>query len=375
VATSPLIMQSFAIMVRIFYFIIFAFVSLIVACFINKYDVVRDQLLLNPEFSSGLVGWEDYENFGYVTTRNKVLVLHSSNAKNRVRVWQRFFVNDKPRHVDLRLQAIVRCENVLEGDKPWNVARLLLLQYIQGEPVYTTAHVVCAFSGSHDWQKVSNTFTLLPECTEFRIIVQMSHCSGSFFLRDLRLSQVKQTALYSWMARAIRIAWIIFVILLFVPWLDFRNAMLSSILVVMTVAVILYGTTMPGYMKNAMKKEVISEIKAGVQNVRDGVQDASDAVIRSKKQQDNKLVPVDITKVAHFVLFGLLGILLRYHRPKRPVRMLILDLFLFSCATELSQLFIDGRTALFSDILIDLTGGMSGCLLAGKRVTGILAHK
>jgi len=358
-------------MLLFFFFLVLGAITVVSYRHIEKYEPVSGQLLHNSDFSAGLNCWKIGGSPGGINIRNGVLGLHAGNVKSSVQVWQQFMVADMLRHANLQLQASVCCEDVVKGNKPWNVARLLLVQYVHGKPRYNTAHVVCALSGSHDWQKVSNTFTLLPDCTEFRVIVQMSHCSGSFFLRDVKLSQVKQTALYSWTARALRIAWVVFVVLLFVPWLDFRNVMLPAILVVMTVIVILFGTTMPGHVKNTMKKEVIREIRAGVQSVRD----PAHAVTHSKKQPDDNRVPVDITKVAHFVLFGVLALLLRRCRPERPTWLLMLDLFLLSCATELSQLFIDGRTALFSDVLIDLAGGGTGCLLAGKWVAGILEPK
>ena len=43
-----------------------------------------------------------------------------------------------------------------------------------------------------------------------------------------------------------------------------------------------------------------------------------------------------------------------------------LDLLLLVCVTELSQFFIDGRSPLLTDVLIDMGGGGMGVL--GQRV-------
>jgi len=78
---------------------------------------------------------------------------------------------------------------------------------------------------------------------------------------------------------------------------------------------------------------------------------------------------VDITKVAHFVLFALLAFLLRLTSPARPVRMLMLDLFMLACATELSQFFINDRSPLFTDVMIDMAGGVMGaCSLKTRAI-------
>ncbi len=66
------------------------------------------------------------------------------------------------------------------------------------------------------------------------------------------------------------------------------------------------------------------------------------------------------------MLFGLLAFLLRLAYPSRPVRLILLDLVLLACATELSQFFIDNRSPLVTDVLIDMAGGAAGlglCLI------------
>lgn len=37
---------------------------------------------------------------------------------------------------------------------------------------------------------------------------------------------------------------------------------------------------------------------------------------------------------------------------------------MLACGTELIQIYIDGRTPLFSDVLIDISGGLLGIALA-----------
>ncbi len=39
------------------------------------------------------------------------------------------------------------------------------------------------------------------------------------------------------------------------------------------------------------------------------------------------------------------------------------DIFMLACATECIQFYIDGRSPLFSDVLIDMAGGLSALVL------------
>ena len=65
-------------------------------------------------------------------------------------------------------------------------------------------------------------------------------------------------------------------------------------------------------------------------------------------------------KSGHFVLYGLLGISLAVAFPARAWRPLMLDLGMIGGATELLQFFIEGRTPLVGDWLLDLAGAGAG---------------
>lgn len=70
-----------------------------------------------------------------------------------------------------------------------------------------------------------------------------------------------------------------------------------------------------------------------------------------------------------------LGILLKRNGAKTTL-LVVLDILLLACITEIFQLFIEGRSALLHDVAIDFIGGIIGigiALLVLKRNTDHLA--
>ncbi|WP_141432886.1 VanZ family protein [Bacillus sp. 03113] len=76
-----------------------------------------------------------------------------------------------------------------------------------------------------------------------------------------------------------------------------------------------------------------------------------------------------IRKGAHFSVYFILGLLtaralLSYvQSKKKAIFVSVLFCFLYACSDEFHQGFTGGRTPLFSDVLIDSAGGLSGTLL------------
>lgn len=86
-------------------------------------------------------------------------------------------------------------------------------------------------------------------------------------------------------------------------------------------------------------------------------------------QKDNyKMLNYTIRKGAHFIVYMLLGIfffmsLYSHGVSKRKAFLLmIIFCFLYACSDEYHQSFT-GRTSSFSDVLLDTTGALVGCIM------------
>ncbi|WP_162096682.1 VanZ family protein [Desulfotalea psychrophila] len=144
-------------------------------------------------------------------------------------------------------------------------------------------------------------------------------------------------------------------------------------LVLVTLTIII-GTTMPVTLKNEARAEIISHAKTFKTQVLDHIpHDTPNVFVQLTSLEIFKL---DITKIAHFILFGILGGLLHFLRGRTLLLLTLLDISIVSSGTELMQLFIDGRSALVGDVLIDLAGASCVILMLfiSQHIMGIFAN-
>lgn len=343
-------------------FLLLALATLYCAAFINQYDVTGQQILNNPSFSSDLDHWQLHKKEAdMVLVQHGELAMHSSAAKTSVSLYQ--VITNPPVGKKIQVKAVLRSNDVVAGSKSHNRARLLLVQYFGDKAIYKLPHQVMALEGTNDWQEVSEAFTIAEDCTELRVVVQLSRCSGDFFLNDLSLYQVVESSLYQKVKWLIRGAWLLFSFLLFIPYLRNQALAISKALILITVAVILVGTTMPAKVKNNLKGQIENQLMMQTGKMIAGHPATTDMQPQSWWQQLIK-EKLNISKSAHFMLFALLFLLLRRNNPSRPISLLLLDLFMLASATELSQIFIEHRSPLVTDLLIDMAGACTGLLLA-----------
>jgi len=329
---------------------------------VDKYQNVGRQLLLNADFSKELEFWQPPESSsGKIVAYNNQLILRSHDAGKSVQVSQN--IQSDLNGKKFRLRATLASRNVVPGEKKWNKARLLLVQYIDGKAQWKFSHVLAALDGTHGWQIYNKAFRLSPECSELRVIAQMSRCRGELFVKGLSLYEVEESATYTWVKWLIRAAWILFIFVLLVPGLKGGGSTLLKIFIVLTVAGIVVGTTLPGQVKNELKEDITKEVHtytAPVKKITEGRMDTA----------QYKFFMLDITKIAHFCLFSLLALLLLLKNPCRPMRLILLELFMLACATEFMQFYIDGRSPLITDVLIDMAGGAVG-MMAGRCLASV----
>lgn len=80
--------------------------------------------------------------------------------------------------------------------------------------------------------------------------------------------------------------------------------------------------------------------------------------------EDTRLL---VRKSAHFIIYFILGVLayltLTSYQIDKPILFSILFCFIYACSDEVHQMFLDGRSAQFIDVLIDTSGASIGCLL------------
>lgn len=100
----------------------------------------------------------------------------------------------------------------------------------------------------------------------------------------------------------------------------------------------------------------------------------SEIFIGRKLEKDEKLKYIDkyvvfVRKGAHFTIYLILGLLILSFISEfmtvdyKAVFLAIFLAFLYACSDEVHQLFVEGRSGQFSDVLLDTIGAIVGCFI------------
>lgn len=245
----------------------------------------------------------------------------------------------------LKLSADIKCDDVVPGKKPWNLARLLLVQNDGRSDRWDLPHTVAALTGTADWKNHHAVFTVSPETREIRVIAQLSQSSGSLQINNIQLYPVSETLVFRWAKGIILSAWSAFFLLLIASCLLLgRKKIFLRLLLISVFAAIIAGTTLPGEMKHQVSGKIGTQIDAG-------------------NESFTAAMPWDLAKVWHFCFFFLLGLILCLTMSNASWIQPLAIILLLAGSTEIVQLYINGRTALPSDFFIDAAGGIAGLIM------------
>jgi len=330
----------------------FALLTLLTLCsnlLLDKYVLTKEQLLANPTFATNEEYWEkQIPDDAALTVTQNILSLYSESPDKTAAISQERTCSGKAQK--LLLSAELATDSVLSGEKGWNKARFLLVQYIEGKANYRLQHSVALLSGTQPWKHYSKVFTLSPACSSYRVILELNHSPGQLNIRNLSLHEAQETTLYIWSKWLLTGLWLLFISLLFLPEIRAQKNIYFKILAVVTVTAIFIGTAIPGKTKNDIKYDIAQEAKIISAPLRHSIHELTDL---SSSSMD--LPHVDVTKIAHFSLFAFLALLLLL-KQETPHLRLFCKLFLLACASEMIQFYADGRTPLFTDVMIDMAG-------------------
>ncbi|TXI17363.1 MAG: VanZ family protein [Nitrosomonas sp.] len=245
----------------------------------------------------------------------------------------------------LLFTAEMKSDNVIPGRKPWNQARLLLVQNDGKKDRWNLPLTVATLHGTNDWDTYQNFFYITPQTQSVRVIAELSHSVGSFQIRNMQLFPVRETGTYLLAKKLILISWGIFFAVLVGSCLfaEKKSALFRAVLTCAFISIII-GTSLPGYMKTSVVYEVETQI------------DVLSPVFAD-------IVPWEITKIWHACIFLILGMILSLMTARVPFVQVMTIIMMMAAGTEMIQLYIDGRTPLISDFFIDSIGGFIGALI------------
>jgi VanZ family protein len=247
----------------------------------------------------------------------------------------------------LELSADIKCENVRPGVESYNRARLLLMQYDREGNGLSLPHGAASLSGTKKWKNYIDYFHVVPETERIKVSAQLSHCTGSLWVENIHLYPVTKTGVYTYFRIIILATWGLYLIFLLGPCFFYgkNNIVIRMILLVLFILIII-GVTMPADMK--------IQISAGVKELINSLGVFSGGYGYTWNP----------AKVGHFFFFLLLGLVLSLLLKHESDTMVIINILLLAGSTEIMQLFIEGRSFLLWDVIIDLNGALYGFILS-----------
>ncbi|MBI9089252.1 MAG: VanZ family protein [Desulfobacterium sp.] len=340
---------------KIIVFLILGFVTVFSALFFDRYQDCGPEMLKDADFEQGSAYWKVEKGAGcQVNLDDGVLHIASSESNRNILVWQP--VKGLEQVFAVRVKALIRCKDVVPGNKVWNKARMIMTQHDGTTTQWKRPHTVALFSGTSNWERYNSSFVIAPDTRELRVAAQLAHCTGAIEIKDLSLTPVRQTPWYGWAQKMILSAWGIYLVHIFGSCIGSGKKNFPRILFVLSFALILFGTSMPGRIKKQISQDFKEQVYAYSSESIDTVQNI--------EQIFHNLIPWDISKIAHLVLFIGFGLILSSIMPSGSGAYVMLNLMFFAGATEFIQFYIDGRTPLPGDFVIDSTGGLVGLFLA-----------
>lgn len=363
---------------KLFAFIILCASSFLVNIEVKEHHIVGQQLLKNSSFSQGERNWIiSSKNNSTVTISPNLVSIQSTDKNNSTHISQALPI--KGLNKKIIFQASIKTKNVKSGEKTWEKGRILLKQHFGDKVKWEANHTLVQLEGENDWKKVAATFKIYDWATKVTVWIGLSNATGTISCKDISIYNVIPSQSYKAIKYSIITCWLFFFIYIFSLYLRKNLFTLYNILILLFITIILIGISIPGIIKNDIKSHLTEQTKIFKKHLNPsnnlsststtskaiGINSSTSRLSPENESQSliNYLRKLDMTKVAHFVLFLAISFLLCHNNHVNKTTVFRDTLFL-ACGTELIQLFIEGRSPLVRDVLIDSSGIITGLILA-----------
>lgn len=352
---------------------IITFTCIITICFFNHFPqfIYSDaELLTNSDFSDGLSSWLPSKTGAQIKALPKIgssnssglgpttepsAVLFASSFEHAVTLGQ--FIPPVSAGSLLHLSAYTKTVDVVDGKRPWETARIVLLAYDRfGKPMYNHPHLLVAQNGTSDWTRHEQIFRVDKNTGKLQLLIQLIHAEGQYFVKTLSLRPVVANSEFASYRAWFIAVWTILALWVGVPFLRRAATNLSDTLILLIALGILAGVSMPQSLKQPIGEIVLPSADFG--------STIGDADGLSVFRMAFSIPELDIFKYGHFLMFALLSAAANRHSSvKLPALQTFLLITIFAFVSEVLQLFVPGRGPQLGDILIDTAGITTGLAL------------
>ena len=350
---------------RVHLFILITAISLSVELFYQPYRQVGTQLLSNPELSQKFAGWHLSDD-GISRVREGQVRLSNADGKRSVALSQEIIL--PPDVEDVVLTAQAGSSSITVGKKSWNSGRVVLVSYPEGlnKADYHRSHELFSLIGSMDWREYSELFHVYPGIDRMKLQVQLSKTSGILDVKDLQLYAAEYKDSWLFLKPVMIVAALVFLAWVFLPYAQNRSGR-AGLLALGAIVLIVVFTAMPNALKSTLYgllKEwlaIVSSLFANYSTNAVGVTGEGEAVVVESQVLTGKTTY--FFALMHYLFFTVATVFLLFSYPEKSVRQKIYDLFTLAVLTECIQIFVRDRGPSVTDVMIDMTGVLTGLAL------------
>ena len=322
-------------------------IGLLVMCamtvtFFNVQEQYTDngpELLENTVFCCELKEWErSGSDISVIAEETPILQIESDLHEKVVSVSQTVHV--KQQFQMLKFTADLKTKNVASGNKPWEVARLLLTRLdSNGHPVYTEPHVLTSRHGSTGWENFTRVFRIGDHDGDVRITVQLLKATGVMWVRNLSVIPVAKNPTYEFYRLIFSSIWVIFALFILIDWLRAAQVTGYHIKVALIIIIIMVGALMTEGMRGSIYSAIYP--------------------VYIEYMPSSLVVNEVVTplRIAHFLIFLLLTLTLLSGKENNKQKLTNLCfILLLAMTTEVLQFLVDGRNPRLLDFLANVAG-------------------
>ncbi len=322
------------------------------------------ELLRNPQFLNSAEGWT-----GNALKRGAELIEGGVLLRNLDRGGH-FLSQELPVAAGSRLliSARVSSRGVIPGAKPWQLARINLLQRdAAGKVLPTRSGLAVALRGDNPWQERVAEQSIAEQARRVTLVVAMNKAEGEFRVRGLSVRQARVNSEFLWLGRITLVGWVFAGVMALVlllrgsarPWVGLVLLLLTGAMLLL----LMLPKEAPGSIPR-LGLDLVAELRDRVLQPSGPGASAGTGPLQ---QQGPASEPLELAadKLGHGLLFGLLALLGRLLYPGIPLWRSALYLLGLALASEQLQHFTAARGAGLEDLWSDVLGIATGLLAAG----------
>ncbi len=319
-----------------------------------KYRTLPDQQLNNHDFSKKYAGWEKSGPQQNFSLTQDYLQLSQSSTKHNTRLIQ--YITGEELAGSYQLSAHLRTENLLQGEKGWQRAGLVLLRFDEtGKRI--ASYDVISLDGTTPWAQYRRFIDMPGPTKKIAVVARILNASGDFRIKSIDMFSAEKQKWFETIRLSIAAVWAALFLWLLYRTIKFTGLTIPLLVIGTLIILAFAGTLLPKELVVRVNSQIADLLPSGLSAF---LRDSINAVLPGYLTHTHQ----EISKFGHWLIFLLMGFLAAAYFRKSSLLFCALAALSIAAATETLQFLTNARTPHVNDFLIDSAGLICGLILA-----------